>query len=280
MKKILVPVDFSDTASHALDFAVELNELLKGKIFLMHVLEFPAYSFSVAGEVHVERPEVFYQKAFIEQVLQRLDEWSKRVTEARQDVDVKMKYGNAYQAIGNEIADEKMDLIVMGSKGASGLKEVFIGSNAERVIRHATCPVLTVKGETSLKGISNMVFASDLSEEQDRVADRVKDLQQLLGVNMHVLRVRTPHNFLSEVAAWEQLETFAKRNELNDYTLNTIEADYAEEGIVAFAEKVHPGLIVMGTHGKTGLGHLLGGSRAEDVANRSVIPVLTFKIDS
>ena len=278
MKKIIVPVDFSDLSSHALDFAIEFNALVKGEIVLLHVLELPNYSFSVAGEMAHSRPEDFYNGQVIKGAHNRLEEWATKVSEAGQKVAIRMKHGNPYQHISAEIVEEKAHWVVMGSTGASGLSEVFLGSNAERVIRHSDCPVITVKGPAKISEMKNLVFASDLSAEQNWVAHKAKDVQEMLSLNMHIVKVKTPHNFLSEKAAMEQLTSFSKRNHFENTTLNTVEGDYPDEGIIAFAEEVNAGMVIIGTHGKTGLAHIFGGSRAEDLANHSKIPVLTFKL--
>ena len=278
MKKIIVPVDFSEISSNALDFAIEFNQKVNGQIILLHVLEFPSYSFSTMGEMDLDRPDTLLNGELIKGVRKRLEEWSARVSDAGQKVIALMRYGNPYQNMSKEVVKEKADWVIMGSKGASGLSEVFIGSNAERVIRHSDCPVITVKGPAKISEMKSFVFASDLSEEQDWVAMKAKEIQELLGLNMHLVKVKTPINFLAETTAQKQLKAFEKRNYFEDFTLNTIEADYPDEGIVAFAEEVKAGMILLGTHGKTGLAHLFGGSRAEDVANESKIPVMTFKL--
>ena len=254
MKKIIVPVDFSKISSDALDFAIEFNAIVKGEIILLHVLELPSYSFSAMGEMDLDRGnQDFVNAKFTEGAHNRLSKWATRVTDAGQTVKVRMKHGHPYDNISKEIVDEKASWIIMGSTGASGLSEVFLGSNAERVIRHSECPVITVKGPAKISEMKNMVFASDLSEDQDWVALKAKDAQELLQLNMHIIKVRTPHNFLSTVAVNEQLEKFAKRNHFENSTLNSIEADYPDEGIIDFAEEVKAGMVVLGTHGKTGL---------------------------
>ncbi|MEM6831857.1 MAG: universal stress protein [Bacteroidota bacterium] len=278
MKKIIVPVDFSPQAADALDFAIDFGKKVKSKILLLHILETPTSSFSVTGEVNQPSMETLYKEEFIKGVHHRLDEWAQKVREAGVEVGTRMKYGNPFHNISRAITEEKASLIIMGSKGASGLKEVFIGSNAERVIRYAACPVIVIKGPTALEKMRNLVLASDLSEEQDRIASKAKEVQSLLGLNMHVLKVRTGYNFLTSNEANKQLEGFARRNLLQNHTLNTIEAEYADEGIVEFAEEVNAGIILIGTHGKTGLAHFFGGSRAEDLVNESKIPVMTFKL--
>lgn len=279
MKTILVPTDFSEKANDALNFALEFNEKINGKIIVMHVLDFPSSSFKTSGGLDISDAETMYHAEFIKGVHQRLEKLKSSMADKGHPIEVKIKYGNPYVNIATEIAEEEVSYIIMGSNGASGLAEVFIGSVAERVIRNANCPVITVKGPTKIADMKSFVFASDLSEEQDFIAFKVKEIQELLDLNMHLVKVKTPHNFLTEHAANEQLDAFAKRNHLDRFTKNTIEADYADEGIVEFAHEVHAGMIIMGTHGKTGLAHIFGGSRAEDVANESNIPVMTFKIN-
>ncbi|WP_421765153.1 universal stress protein [Ekhidna sp.] len=278
MKKIVVPVDFSEQASYALDFAIELNDKVKGEIIMVHVVDIPVGHLNFTGEVNSSGMESFYTGEFIKATHNKLEEWSKRVIDKNQKVSVHMKYGNAFTNISKIIAEESATWIIMGSKGASGLREVFIGSNAERMIRHAECPVFIIKGETHLKDIKSMAFASDLSEEQDLIAYHAKDIQELLGLNMHVVKVKTPYNWLEEVQVKKMLEHFAERNHLIDFTTSTIEADFVDTGAVKFAEDVNAGLIVMGTHGKKGIAHIIGGSIAEDVVNESKIPILIFKI--
>jgi len=279
MKTILVPTDFSDRSKDALNFALEFSKKVHGKIILLHVLDFPSSSFSSVGEMNLSGAEALYHAEFIKGVHQKLEQLKSDIASHGQEVETKIKYGNPYVHISKEIAEEKVSYIVIGSNGASGLKEVFIGSVAEKVIRNADCPVITVKGHSKISDMKSFVFASDLTEEQDIIALKARELQELLDLNMHLLKVKTPHNFLTEDAAHKQLDDFAKRNYLDRFTKNTIEADYSDEGIVEFAENIHAGMIVMGTHGKTGLAHIFGGSRAEDVANESKIPVMTFKIN-
>ena len=278
MKKILVPVDFSDPASHALDFAIEFNEKVKGEILLVHVMEMPVGHINFTGEMDDPSMESFYTGEFIKATHNKLEEWVGRVKDAGQHVSVHMKYGNVFTNISEMIAGDQSTWIIMGSKGVSGLKEVFIGSNAERMIRFVQCPIIVIKGETHVKDIKSMAFASDLSQEQNLIADHAKDVQEMLGLNMHLVKVKTPYNWLDDTQVKKQLEHFAERNYLKDFTVNIIDADFVDEGAVKFANEVGAGIIILGTHGKKGIAHLIGGSIAEDIVNESKIPILVFKI--
>lgn len=280
MKRLLVPTDFSREAQQALGLASDLAKKLDAELLLLHVMEVPYGSFSVLGEVHVDYSfEQVYQVQLINKTKEKLEEVVAGLKGKGIKAEYDMVFGNAFEGISKAIFEKEVDLIIMGSKGASGLKEIFIGSNAERVIRNAKCPVITVKGATDLANMKSMVFASDMSEEQDQIVSEIKKLQNVLQLNIHLVRVKTPYNYLTEGAALKQLKDFVKRNEFKDYTISTIEAEFADEGILKFAEENKVGLIAMGTHGRTGLAHFFGGSTAEAVANHSKIPIWTLKLE-
>ncbi len=280
MKRLLVPTDFSKEAGYALDVAADLcTKIEDSSIVLLHVMEVPFGSFSVMGEVHTDYAfEQLYQVKLIEKTKERLAELEDQLKKRDVNVSSNLVFGNAFENIASTISEEDVDLVVIGSKGASGLAEVFIGSNAERVIRNAKCPVLTVKGPTDILSIKSLVMATDTSPEQEPVVKQIQKLQQLLDLNIHVVRVITPYNFLARGHALQQLKEFANKVNLEDYTLDTIEAEFADEGIIDFAEKHNIGLVAMGTHGRKGLAHFFGGSTAEDVANHSNIPIWTMKM--
>ena len=279
MKKILVPIDFSDTSGHAKNFAKELSDLLEAEIILLHVLEFPSGGFPTMGEAGGgQGSEIFFQGEYIKAVHRQLEQWKTSLEEQGATVTPMVKMGQTFQKIGEAIAETKADIIVMGSKGASGLREIFIGSNAARVVRHASCPVIIVKGETHIKNFKNLVFATDGSEEQDAIVNQVKDVQSLLGLNLHLVKVKTPYNFLGEAAAIYHLDDFVKRNQFEDVTIDSVEANFVDEGAVHFAEQNDAGMVLIGTHGRTGLSHLVGGSIAESIVNESEIPVMVMRL--
>ncbi len=280
MKRILLPTDFSKEATHALDFAQGLAKKANSEMLLLHVLEVPYGSFSVMGEIHTDYSfEQLYQVQLIRKTRERLADMVANLESQGVTASYKLEFGNPFEYITKNIIDEEVDLVVMGSKGASGLTEVLIGSNAERVIRFANCPVFTIKGETKLEDIKSMVYASDMTDEQDLISDQVTRLQELLDLKMHVIRVKTPYNYLTEGHALKQLKHFVARNNLKNYTISTVEAEFADEGILKFARDNNAGMIAMGTHGRTGLAHFFGGSTAEDVANHSDIPIWTVKLE-
>lgn len=280
MKSILVPTDFSTEANNALDFAIQLAKITDAQIKLLHVVELPSGSFKVTGDIYAGNDTLdnVYTIQLINTIKANLQELEQKVAEKGVSVVTKMEKGNVYRHISRDITEEETDLIVMGSKGATGWKEVLIGSNAERVIRNSHVPVFTIKEKVDISNFKNMVFA--IGECSDKSIPVVKKFQKLLGLNCHLLKVYNTNKLAyTHESAKDYVRNFAKNTEFVDYTVNVTDAPWVEEGVLDFVGHNHIDLIAMGTHGYKGLAHFLNGSRAEDVANHSKIPVLTINLD-
>jgi hypothetical protein len=167
------------------------------------------------------------------------------------------------------VREQSIDIIIMGSHGASGIKEFFIGSNAEKVVRHASVPVLVLKDY--FKGpITNIVFPHTLDlENQDDLVTKVKALQSFFKAKLHVVWINTPLNFAPDSLNMDRLIAFVKTYTLKDYTLNIYNHTNLEQGIIEFSNTVKGNLIAMGTHGRTGIDHLILGSLTETVVNHT-----------
>jgi nucleotide-binding universal stress UspA family protein len=136
-RHILVPHDFSDTAEHALAFAIALAEKLGAHITLMHAYEIPAYPDSVLMTAELVGSIQRAAQGALEGVAARA---------RRPGVDVRavLREGRAWSEINATAAETHADLVVMGTHGRHGLARALIGSVAEKVVRTAPCPVLTV----------------------------------------------------------------------------------------------------------------------------------------
>jgi nucleotide-binding universal stress UspA family protein len=170
------------------------------------------------------------------------------------------------------------DLIIMGTKGSSGFKEFVIGSNTEKIVRWSPVPVIAVKKTVKPGSIKNIVFPNTLSDEQETLILKIKDMQTLLNATLHIVYINTPGNFKKDVDTKAQLKAFAKRFMLKDYTLNVYNDIDQETGLAHFIKEVKGDMIVMATHGRRGLAHLMSGSIAEDVVNHIDCPIWTFKV--
>lgn len=144
---ILVPTDFSDDAEASLREAVELAKATGARIHLLHVYHFPAYV-SATPELPYVIPAKVYND-IRQHAAARVQEIEKRIQADGVSAKSEIVEGPPSERIVACAERENADLIVMGTRGLTGLKHVFLGSVAERTLRHATCPVMTVKASAS-----------------------------------------------------------------------------------------------------------------------------------
>jgi universal stress protein A len=144
-RRILVPLDFSPHSDAALALAIELAKESGAELHLVHAYELPA---AVTMAYGVAIPQAVWD-GVQEAAVTRLEEGRKRAAAAGLEASTHLATAPAADAIANAAETFRADLIVMGTRGLTGLKHVLLGSVAERTIRNAPCPVLTVKGDTA-----------------------------------------------------------------------------------------------------------------------------------
>jgi nucleotide-binding universal stress UspA family protein len=188
-----------------------------------------------------------------------------------------MVFGNPFVGISKEILDAKADIVIMGSKGSSGIEEVLIGSNTEKVVRNSSCPVLTIKSKVSPKDIHKVVFASDFNEVPGDVVARLKAAIATINADLHLVKINTPSIFENSRSSKEKMKAFVEDFEVEAASMEVYNSASEEDGILEYADDMNADMIAMATHGRTGFLHLLSGSIAEDVVNAAKRPVWTMK---
>ena len=274
MKNILVPCDFSKPAVNAFRFALDIAAKSKGIVYLLNVIELPA--------IHdpIIMPVISFEKEFLNELKEKTTkEFDKIITRYKPDaveVRTEVAFGAASRMIQDFIKKKKIDIVIMGSHGATGIREYFIGSNAEKIVRNSPVPVLVLKDP--YKGrVENIVFPNTLeTEKQDKLITKVKELQAFFKATVHILYVNTPTNFTADNITLERLRQFAKQFAFRNYTLNVYHYPSEESGIIQFTSQIKGDMVAMGTHGRKGLAHFLNGSLAEDVVNHAKFPIWTF----
>jgi len=201
------------------------------------------------------------------------------LTELFINVTYKIQVGSPYQKLSDEIAEQAVELVVMGTTGADGAGEVFIGSNAERVVRTANCPVVTLKQAANLSEMKKIVFASNFHEVKESFVKHLKNLQEILGASLKIVKINTPANFTTQRHDLKQMIAFVERFGIENATIDVYNYTNEEDGITYYAEDVDADMIALGTNQRTGLNHFLLGSIAEDVVNHAKRPVWTFRLD-
>lgn len=288
MQKIIVPTDFSDQAQYALDLASEIANKTGAKIVLIHVIEFARRKSVFLGSSSLntmattvstgdQADDIYFIELFRRRKAQ-LEEILSDPRYERIDISDRIMMGTPYHAIEEEITESKADLIIMGTTGVNDWEESLIGSTAEKVVRHASCPVLTLRREVKLKDIDKIVLASDFKELKPGYIHIIKSIQKLFEAELNLVYVNTPGNFKNEREIINNLKNFATENELDDHKIHVYSHQHEEEGIIWYTEDYDMDLVMMVTHGRTGFSRLFDHSIAEDVVNFSKKPVVTFNI--
>jgi len=280
MKRILVPCDFSKPATNAFRFALDIAEQSRGVVYLLHVIELPVMYDSVLMPALSIENELYQDlKENAEKQFRKM--LSKISTEAAK-VETAISFGPIFTIINNYVQEKEVDLIVMGSQGAEGMKEIFIGSNAEKIVRTSLVPVIVLKNNIK-RAIKNIVFPNSLDTEgQEDLMLKIKALQNFYKAHLHIVWINTPLNFNNDTNTRANLEAFAKRFMLKNYSIHIYNYTDGEEGILRFAEEIDADMIAMGTHGRRGLAHLFKGSLTEDIVNHGkyIIWTSVLKPDS
>ena len=300
--KILIPTDFSPCADQALALAVDLARSNAAALHLLHALVLHRYDPGVATEKLVEREEEIVGN-WRELATARL---SAAVDGARQDcarpedLDLSTATQRGVSAADVILAyavEQTCDLIVMGTHGRRGASHLLLGSVAEEVVRHADCPVLTVRERNEARLLSaceQILVPVDFSEHSRQAVSHAKHLASAIGARLQLLHVIEqivhPAFYVTGKTSLLQIDSgLADRCRDNlQRLLDTapgaaVEADFhlregkATTEITAFAEEQASDLIVIATHGLSGLQHFLIGSVTQKVVRRAPCPVLTVK---
>lgn len=273
MKRILVPTDFSKQAENALQVAVQMAKKHDSEIYLLHSLEMPLHlgNSGVTGSL----PESLY---FIKLAEKNFEDLFKKPY--LKGVKIREAIGQAeiYEDIKEAVEKNKVELVVMGSHGASGFKEMFIGSNTEKVVRTSKIPVLVIKNHHVDFKINDFVFATDFSEECRGSFLEAQKFAKAAGAKLHLLYINTPNDFRTSAEANAIMLKFITGSGLENFSLNVYNDTSVEKGILNFAKDMKAQLIGMSTHGRKGLSHFFNGSISEDMVNHANMPVITFKI--
>ena len=274
--QILIPMDFSDQALIALDQSYNLAEFYKAEITLLYVIE-------ESGSLSRIFAKSFDEAAIKKQVEEKLYELAKE-TEKKKKVKVNtmVAKGAVYEKI-LEVADMiSAKMILMGCNGTVGIRKRFIGSNALRVVREASCPVITIKGKHHREGCKNIVLPIDLSKETREKVNKALELGKLYGSTIRVVSVLfTLDEFVVNrlTRQMDQVKAFIQKAGVK-CTAEMIKAIKGDESlaqaIVDYSNKVDADLIMIMTQQENDTTPLFIGSTAQGIINNSDIPVMSL----
>ena len=301
ISRILVPTDFSTTSREAFGFAKTLADTFGASVHLVHAFEDPFAAALFAPEVYAPLPPDLRQNV-LHDIERHFTEWLPDVDRARLKGTSKIVDGPTAKGIVDYARRLGADLIVIGTHGRTGLAHVMLGSVAERVVREAPCPVLTVR-QTPHR-IRRILVPTDFSATADAALDHALLFAARFGASLELLHV-LDDPFVTEGLASEayiaeapMLRSAMLREAQNRLAhrvaplrnaaefegwpaLVRVDAEvlfgHGAGTIAEYAETRNVDLVVMGTHGRTGVTHLLMGSVAEKLVRTAPCPVLTVR---
>lgn len=273
MKRILVPTDFSEHANYATEVAAQIAKKHDAELYLLHIVDIETYGGT--GESVQDIPEGLF---LLKLAQKRFDELLKQPYLKGVKIVDAIQFETTYKNITDQAKKHNIDLIVMGTHGVSGWKEVFVGSNTEKVVRIAECPVLSVKQRHENFCMDDVVFASNFKEEAYEAFPHFKELFGMFKSRIHLLCVSSPGHFNSTVEAEQDMQEFANRFELENYTINLYNERDIEAGVMHFSEAIMADIIAVSTHGRSGISTILNASVANSLVNHAKRPVLSVRV--
>jgi nucleotide-binding universal stress UspA family protein len=293
IKRILYPTDFSATARQALTHALFLAEQYEAELHLLHAVVLHEYDPN-DPEHHFPEPKELLRRMFEIADSEMMELLGDQEHGALEIHEAKRKGFAAGEVILDYAAEIDADLIVMGTHGRRGAARLLLGSVAAEVVRRAKCPVMTLghrEDPKAIEAIERVLVPVDFSEHSHAAIRYAEELalQYEAGLQLlHVVEVPTyPYFYVppEEEYVESRKDSAAQAlNELASQLLSTevacsthVENGRAASEITRFSEKHGSDLLVITTHGLSGLDRLLMGSTAEEVLSRVSIPVLTVK---
>lgn len=273
MKTILIPTDFSGNAQNALEYSIELAKREKVKLILVH-----AYHITyIAPDVPVQylTEELVFANEAAKKQIEKLTE---KVESNGIRCESVIKQDNAVDLILEVAGKRKPDLIVMGTKGASGIKEVIIGSNTAKVIEKAKCPVIAVPEKSSFKSIKQIVYATNYLISDIDALKNLVDIAELFNAEITLLHVSDES--LSHETEEDHILKFRSRIKsrigYDKLRFKLVYGKDFEHVLEEYIKHESPDLLAMSTHHRTVYDKLFGKSFTKKMAYHTNIPLLAF----
>lgn len=274
MKTILVPIDFSKNADNALNYAISLAKKEKAKIILLHAFNIAYLSPDVPIEYFSEHFSAIEQES-----KKKLDALCLKI---RKSGIIKCESiheeGFTVDIILDAIKKKKVSMVVMGTQGASGIKEVLMGSNTAKVISKASCPVIAVPEKASFDGIKRIVYATDYRSSDIVALKQLVDIAKVFKSWINVVHIADGEYVRENEEKY--IEKFAKKvKQKIDYKNISFQLLYSkdiEKKLEQYIKKESVSILAMSTKHRNLIEQLFGRSITKKLAYHTGIPLIAF----
>jgi len=273
MKKILVPTDFSADADNALRFAMEIGKKWNASIVLHHSYVMPVY----ASDLPLALPsDTELEKSSMDGLTRLFDRFSKEYPDAKFELSVTEGY--AEDQIPKTVKRTAADLVVMGTKGASGLREAFIGTITASVLDTVDCPVIAIPSNAKWIRLERLVYATDYEEGDFQHLQSFIEFARKFSAEVVILHVS--HGGEQRVYEVDAIERFKERlveeTKYGKITFQVLGHSDIYEGINAFVEQYGADLLAMTIRRRTFTEKLLQRSMTKRMAYHAHLPLMTY----
>lgn len=273
--KILIPTDFSVQAEFAYLMVKRLGEKTPVDIHFLHVMNVPdSVTMNSQGEIQtcgeIDVNYVVKQKEVAERKLAEMN------TIYGNDISIHFKLGKVTDGILNFAEANQFDLIVMGTKGAWGLKEKLSGSEAQMIARKSKIPVLSLMCDRSDLVIQNILLVHNFDHPVKENLQVMHKLIEAFSTKIHLLQITSGRVAEEKTAVEAKMKIFAALNNLTNYECHLINDTDVEKGVVHFNQMNNMDIVCIGTHGKGGFFH---HSSTEKLINHLFKPIISFHLN-
>ena len=274
MKKILVPTDFSPCAENAVAVALEIAKKANSEIVFQHLFD------DKSGSLHTLKSEAAKKEHTNQDVelgiaKAGLDALVNRAQNLGVTARPLLVMNRGTDKIENYIEPLQIGLVVMGSHGVTGMREIVIGSQTQRVVRHSSAPVLVVKHKPDPLVFNNVLFASTFEENPGPIFDKLVQFVNLWSGTIHLLYIGLDKDKQTKAMVEEKMNLLARQFPKARFTQNFITTNDPEWGIRHASKDIQPDAIAITTYLKTGV-LMFAHSIAENLVNHEEIPVFVI----
>lgn len=275
MKTFLVPTDFSQNASHAIKYAMQLNQKLNARIILFHSYVIPVYS----TDLPLSMPDDAVLRNASKEAL---DASAKKLMSEYPNATIQVELHQDYPEEEIVIAAEKFkaDMIIMGTQGASGFREALIGTISAAVMEHAPCPVMAVPAECDFKPFSKIVFATNYAEGDFNYTEQVLEFARPFNAELILLHISSGE--FERSVEFDAIERFKERikedAKYKKVQFKLLESIDIYKGINLFLEESRADLVAMTMRKRSFVQKIFQRSITQKMAYHSHIPLIAFKV--
>jgi nucleotide-binding universal stress UspA family protein len=263
--KIIVPVDFSANSTKALELAIQLSKKDETQITLVHIIEL-IYDFASQAAVALDSMHKECKKL--------LKELESKYIATGVKFDHEIQEGTASISIAR-IAEEKgASMIVMGTRGASGLKKALFGSTTVNLLKETNCPVLVVPESSQINQLQRLTLALEFADHEPMSIEKLIALTESWNLHLEFLHIQTKGGFREELA-YLGLEKYIS-GKFPDLSVRyyTYYGESAREGLDSFLKEHQQMILVMCHHQRDLLENIFKKSHSFEMAYHSTVPLL------